>query len=62
MQTNSARKTSAGQNYWLGTASFENMLNHVISNGSMGSATFSSTDYDGIRPIIIIDTSDIRES
>ena len=62
MQTNSVRKTSAGQNYWLGTASFENMLNHVISNGSMGSATFSSTDYDGIRPIIIIDTSDIRES
>ena len=52
-----------GANYWLGTANNSNSLAYVSYSGNMDHARFFYSEHtDGVRPVIVVNTSDIQSS
>jgi len=53
-----AQRTN-GARYWLGSASSNNNVRSVYASGGLYSHYFYGTYYGGVRPVIIVSTSDI---
>ena len=53
-----AQRTN-GARYWLGSAYGRNIVRNVLASGDLHYNYFHDTSYDGVRPVIIVSTSDI---
>ena len=55
----SAQRTN-GASYWLGSANYNNNVRYVFSSGALDDRTsFYIMDHCGVRPVIVVNTSDI---
>ena len=54
----SAQRTNEAR-YWLGSANNNNSVWSAYSDGSVGSVSFYTNNYHGVRPIIVMDAADI---
>jgi len=48
-----------GAQYWLGSAYFSNSVWRVSTGGDLGGNNFNSANSSGVRPVIVVSTSDI---
>ena len=53
-----AQRTN-GAYYWLGSANYNNGVRNVDTSGDLLGNTFYSTRANGVRPVIVVSTSDI---
>ena len=51
-----------GARYWLGSANSSNNVRSLSSSGSASYDYFTKLHLNGVRPVIIIDTSEINEA
>ena len=56
-----AQRTN-GAYYWLGSANGSNYMRFVRTSGTLGYDNFINTNNYGVRPVIVINTSDIQSS
>ena len=54
-----AQRTN-GARYWLGSAGSGNRVWNAYSDGTLGHSTFGSVHLSGVRPVIVVNTSDIK--
>ncbi len=48
-----------GRGYWLGSSDMNNGVHEVYGGGTVGGDTFYISTFDGVRPVIVVNTSDI---
>ena len=51
-----------GSNFWLGSANNNNNVRNVNSDGNLNNNNFANDNNNGVRPVIIVNTSDIQSS